>query len=290
LQKTIRNIVDCSGIGLHSGNLVRAKFIPAEENTGICFRRFEQDSKKTIEIKANFDNVHSTNLCTSLSSSCGQYHVSTVEHLMAALWGCGIDNLIIELDADEIPIMDGSSADFVKMFEKVGVKMQAANKRFIEILKVVRVEDGDAFAELSPGNGFAVNMEIEFPHKLIEKQVFRFSGHNHDFKQELSRARTFGFIKDVEYLKKMGLAKGGSLDNAIVLDENGILNNEGLRFEDEFVRHKILDSIGDLYLAGFNIVGEFLGRKSGHKLNNMLLRKLFSDPRAWKIVEQNEMN
>lgn len=285
LQKTIKKEIECSGIGLHSGNQVWLRFSPAAVDTGIVFRYLDEEKKSSIDIKASFDNVSSTMLCTSITSKCGKYTISTVEHLMAALWGCGIDNIIIEVNAKEIPIMDGSAAEFVKLFERAGFKQQPANKKYLEILKSVRVEEGDAFAELIPAENFAINMEIEFPHQVIAKQNYHFNEELTNFKHEISSARTFGFFKEVEQLKQMGLARGGSLDNAIVLDEQGVMNKEGLRFEDEFVRHKVLDSIGDLYLAGYNIMGRFFGRKSGHKLNNVLLRKLFEDKDAWRIIE-----
>ena len=290
MQKTISNIVECMGIGLHGGDEVKIIFKPAPENSGIIFRRIDDQKNLVVEIKANFENVFSTTLCTSLSSVCGKYQIATVEHLMAALWGCGIDNIIIEINADEIPIMDGSSIEFVSLFENAGIIQQYVAKKYLEILKSIRVEEGDAYAELTPGKGFSINMEIDFAHKLISKQALHFTGSSNDFKLDLSSARTFGFIKDVEQLKKMGLAKGGSLENAVVLDEENILNKDGLRYSDEFVRHKVLDSIGDLYLAGYNIVGEFLGKKSGHKLNNLLLRKLFKDKSAWRVIEEASLN
>lgn len=284
-QRTINQSNECSGIGLHSGNEVKLKFLPAAVNTGILFKCLDKSGLNSIEIKASFDNVSSTTLCTSITSKCGKYTIATVEHLMAALWGCSIDNIIIEVDAAEIPIMDGSAAEFVRLFENIGFKDQEANKKYIEILKAVKVVDGDAFAELIPGDNFAINMEIDFPHQLISKQNYHFNEEVSNFKRDISSARTFGFFKEVEQLKQMGLARGGSLDNAIVLDETGVMNEDGLRFEDEFVRHKVLDSIGDLYLAGYNIVGKFFGRKSGHKLNNSLLRRLFEDKDAWRIIE-----
>ena len=285
MQRTISTEIECYGTGLHSGDKVMVKFLPAEAGTGIVFHYIDRIENKSIHIAASFDNVTSTTLCTSISSKCGKYTVATIEHLMAALWGCSIDNIIIEVDAAEIPIMDGSSAEFVELFESIGFKEQSASKKYLEILKPIKVEEGDAYAELVPGNNFAIDMEIEFAHKLIAKQNFSFSQLSNSFKLDISTARTFGFIKDVAYLKRMGLARGGSLDNAVVLDDEGVMNDEGLRFEDEFVRHKVLDSIGDLYLAGYNILGKFLGRKSGHKLNNFLLRKLFDDKDAWRVVE-----
>jgi UDP-3-O-[3-hydroxymyristoyl] N-acetylglucosamine deacetylase len=285
LQRTIKKSIHCSGIGLHSGNVVEVKFLPAQINTGVLFVYKDTSSGISVEIKASFENVSSTMMCTSITSQCGKYTISTIEHLMAALWGCSIDNIIVEVNATEIPIMDGSSAEFVKLFENVGFQDQSANKKYIEILKNVRVEEGDAFAELTPSADFVINMEIDFPHQVISKQHYHFHPRSDSFKHEISAARTFGFFKEVEQLKKMGLARGGSLDNAIVLDENGVMNEEGLRYEDEFVRHKVLDSLGDLYLAGYNILGRFFGRKSGHKLNNVLLRKLFEDKEAWRLIE-----
>ena len=195
MQITINEPIECLGIGLHSGNEVKLRFLPAEIDSGIVFKYLDQSGNYSVEIKASFDNVSSTTLCTSITSKCGKYTISTVEHLMAALWGCSIDNIIIEVDAAEIPIMDGSAAEFVKLFEKVGFKYQEANKKYIEILKTIKVEDGDAFAELVPGDNFAINMEIEFPHQLISKQSYLFNEEVSNFKHDISSARTFGFFK-----------------------------------------------------------------------------------------------
>jgi UDP-3-O-[3-hydroxymyristoyl] N-acetylglucosamine deacetylase len=287
-QRTIKNKVSCFGIGLHSGSFVNMSLLPAPVDNGITFRRVSSDKKIIGEIKAEHDLVSTTFLGTNLVSRDEKVKVATVEHLMAALWGCGIDNVIIEVDSDEMPIMDGSSDHFVFMIESAGIKEQNVGRRFIEVLRKVDISEDGATASIEPNGDFSVRMDIAFDDKIVNKQSCEFYANSNSFKVELAKARTFGFLKDVEKLKELGLIKGGSLDNAIVVGENKILNDNGLRFKDEFVRHKVLDSIGDLYLCGARILGHFHGNKSGHSLNNKLLRKLLSDKSAWRIVQSNE--
>ncbi|MGB4191555.1 MAG: UDP-3-O-acyl-N-acetylglucosamine deacetylase [Rickettsiales bacterium] len=287
-QRTIKNKVNCFGIGLHTGSFVNLSLLPAPIDNGITFRKVDSSRKIIGEVKAAHDLVSTTFLGTNLVSKDNQIKVATVEHLMAALWGCGIDNVIIEVDADEMPIMDGSSDHFVFMIESAGICEQNVGRRFIEILRKVDITDGDAYASIAPDSDFSVRMDIDFNDAVINKQSCSFYANTNSFKIELSKARTFGFLKDVEKLKELGLIKGGSLDNAIVVDQHKVLNDNGLRYKDEFARHKTLDSIGDLYLSGSRIMGHFHGVKSGHSLNNQLLRKLFSDRSAWRMVQCND--
>lgn len=286
-QRTIKNKVSCFGIGLHSGSFVNMSLLPAPIDNGISFRRVS-NSKIIGEIKAQYDLVSTTFLGTNLVSKDGIIKIATVEHLMAALWGCGIDNVIVEIDGDEMPIMDGSSDHFVFMIESAGIKEQNIGRRFIEVLRKVDISEDGACASIEPNCDFSVKMDIAFDDKVINKQSCNFYANSNSFKVELAKARTFGFLKDVEKLKELGLIKGGSLDNAIVVGENKVLNDNGLRYKDEFVRHKVLDSIGDLYLSGSRILGHFHGVKSGHSLNNKLLHKLLSDTSAWRIVQSND--
>lgn len=287
-QRTIKNKVNCFGIGLHTGSFVNLSLLPAPIDNGITFRKIDSSRKIIGEVKAAHDLVSTTFLGTNLVSKDNQIKVATVEHLMAALWGCGIDNVIIEVDADEMPIMDGSSDHFVFMIESAGICEQNVGRRFIEILRKVDITEGDAYASIAPDSDFSVRMDIDFNDTVINKQSCSFYANTNSFKIELSKARTFGFLKDVEKLKELGLIKGGSLDNAIVVDQHKVLNDNGLRYKDEFARHKTLDSIGDLYLSGSRIMGHFHGVKSGHSLNNQLLRKLFSDKSAWRMVQCND--
>ncbi len=287
-QRTIKNKISCFGVGLHSGMFVNMSLLPAPIDNGISFRRIDIDKKIVGEVKAEYDLVSTTFLGTNLVSRDNKVKIATVEHLMAALWGCGIDNVIVEIDSDELPIMDGSSDHFVFMMECAGIVEQRAGRKFIEVLKRVEVSDGNASAFIAPDTEFTVQMDISFDDNVIANQSCSFIANTSSFKVELAKARTFGFLKDVEKLKKLGLIKGGSLDNAIVVDENKVLNDNGLRFHDEFVRHKVLDSIGDLYLSGARIMGHFHGKKSGHSLNNQLLRTLFADKSAWRAIHFNE--
>jgi UDP-3-O-[3-hydroxymyristoyl] N-acetylglucosamine deacetylase len=281
-QRTLRNSIRASGIGLHSGRKVLMVMRPAPPNTGIVFRRVDLDPPADIPARAT--NVTETNLGTTLAI--GTAGVSTVEHLLSALAGLGIDNCFIELTAGEVPIMDGSAGPFVFLIQSAGIEEQSAPKRFVRVRRRIEVEDGDKWARFDPHEGFRVNFEIEFDHPVFRRHSQRatmdFS--TTTFLREVSRARTFGFMRDLEFLRARNLALGGTLDNAIVLDDYRILNEDGLRYEDEFVRHKILDAIGDLYLLGHSLIGEFTGFKSGHALNNLLLRTLLADADAWEEV------
>lgn len=282
-QKTVAESVSCNGVGLHSGLDVKLTVNPAPEDYGIVFRRKDVGDFNNF-IHADYRNVCKTQLGTSLTNSDGTI-VSTVEHLMAALWGCGIDNALIDIDAAEIPIMDGSSAPFVKMIETVGVAEQIANRKVVQVISDVIVEEDDKYAKVSPSDEFSIDLEIDFASNAISKQRRKFSASRETFKNILADARTFGFEHEVEYLRSIGLARGGSLANAVVVSGDKVLNKEGLRYDDEFVRHKLLDCIGDFFLAGKRIVGNFTAYKSGHGLNNKLLHKLFEDPTSYKIVQ-----
>ncbi len=253
----------------------------APENTGIVFLR--KDVKGfNPRVPGRYSNVTDTNLGTTLSNEDGTI-VSTVEHLMAAFWGCGIDNAFVELNGPEVPIMDGSSEPFVLLIEDAGAAVQHKRKRMVEVTKPLRVDEPDKHMMIEPSAHFSVSLEIDFAHDSIAKQTAMFNSTELSFKDHLSRARTFGFEKEVNYLKSKGLARGGSLKNAVVLGEKGVLNKEGLRFDNEFVRHKILDCIGDFYLTGgIHVLGHFKGYRSGHGLNNKLLRALFADRSAWR--------
>ncbi len=275
-QRTLKNEVSCTGVSLHSGHDVTLTLKPAEANSGIVFNRTDID----VRIPARWDYVVDTRMCTVLGNEDG-VTVGTVEHLMAALAGCGIDNAEIELDGSEVPIMDGSSEPFVYLIECAGVIEQQAARRVIRVHKEVEVALGDSAVSLKPGDCLDLHVEIEFDSKAVQRQALSVGLMNGSFRKELSRARTFGFLHEVEQLRAAGLAKGGSLDNAIVVSGDDILNEGGLRFEDEFVRHKMLDAIGDLYLAGAPIIGRFNGARCGHAANNALLRALFADKSAW---------
>jgi UDP-3-O-[3-hydroxymyristoyl] N-acetylglucosamine deacetylase len=281
-QRTLKNPIRATGVGLHSGKKVLMQLRPAPANFGIVFRRTDLD--ESIDIPATAGHVTQTTLGTSLTQ--GNATVSTVEHLMSALAGLGIDNLVVELSAAEVPIMDGSAGPFVFLLQSAGIEEQAAAKRFVRVLKSVKVEDGDKWARFDPYDGFKINFEIEFDHPVFKRrsQVASMDFSTTTFLREVSRARTFGFMRDLEYMRARNLALGGNLDNAIVLDDYRILNEDGLRYEDEFVKHKILDAIGDLYLVGHSLIGEFSGYKSGHGLNNRLLRALLADASAWEEV------
>jgi len=278
-QKTLRNNISCAGVGLHGGRSINMKLIPAPANSGIVFKRTDVDPSVS-KIPAQYDTVSDLMMCTTVKND-ADVKVATVEHLMAALSGCGIDNVIIELDGPEVPVMDGSSAPFVFLIECADIVEQDAPRRYIKVLKEVEVSEGAATASLAPADNISIAFEIDFDNPRIGKQNCSFNLRNGTFKNELSRARTFGFLGDFEQLKKLGLVKGGSLDNAIVLSGSDVLNEEGLRYDDEFVRHKALDAIGDLYLAGSPIIGEFYGFRSGHALNNKLLHAFLSDKDAW---------
>jgi UDP-3-O-[3-hydroxymyristoyl] N-acetylglucosamine deacetylase len=282
-QHTLAQKVSCTGIGLHSGVDVHMNLLPAPAGTGIRFVRTDIEGYDPV-ILADYRNVTATTLGTTISNDEGTL-VSTVEHLMAALWGCNIDNVIVELDAPEVPIMDGSSEPFVFLIECAGVAAQDALRRVIEVLKPVEIELVDKRVSVVPASSFSVNLEIDFSSPAIANQKAVFKSSAVSFKTDLCRARTFGFKHEAEYLRSQGLAKGGSLDNAIIISDDKILNEGGLRYSNEFVRHKILDCIGDFYLAGALVQGEFSGYRSGHELNNKLLRKVFADESAWREVQ-----
>ena len=281
-QRTLRNPIRATGIGLHTGRKVLMVLRPAPPNTGIVFRRV--DLEPPVDIPARAINVTETTLGTTLTV--GGAGVATVEHLLSAMAGLGIDNAFVELTAGEVPIMDGSAGPFVFLIQSAGIELQSSAKRFVRVRRRIEVEDGDRWARFEPHEGFRVNFEIEFDHPVFHRHAQRASMDfsTTTFLREISRARTFGFARDMEALRGRNLALGGTLDNAIVLDDYRILNEDGLRYEDEFVRHKILDAIGDLYLLGHSLIGEFTGYKSGHGLNNRLLRTMLADAAAWEEV------
>ena len=280
-QQTLEESITVKGIGLHSGKQVEIKLEPAEIDHGIKFIR--TDKKRDNIIEAIWSNVSETILSTTISNQSG-LKISTIEHLMSALSGLHIDNLIIYINSVEVPIMDGSSRPFVDMIENVGIKVQNKKRKLLNVKKSIEVKNNNSSVKIIPNDQFSIDFEIDFPSQIVSKQSCQLQLINGNYKTDISAARTFGFEKDVENLRSNGLALGGSLDNAVVVGENEILNKEGLRYNDEFVRHKILDSIGDLYLAGSPIVGYFYGNKSGHHLNNQLLRKLFSDESNYEYI------
>ncbi len=278
-QKTLKSSISCTGVGLHSGIKVSMVLKPAEVDTGITFRRTDINGKGAV-IRAHWKNVVDTRLCTVLGNAEGTT-IGTVEHLMAALAGSRIDNAEIEINGPEIPVMDGSAEPFVFLIECAGVLDQGVARRGIRILKPVVVEKGGASAALFPGQGSTVAFEIDFDSAIVGRQSISLGLVNGTFKKELSRARTFGFLHEVEHLRANGFALGGSLDNAVVVSGDKILNDDGLRYDDEFVRHKALDALGDLFMAGAPIIGHYEGRCSGHALTNQLLEALFADPENW---------
>ena len=281
-QRTLRKPIRATGVGLHSGRKVYLSLLPSGPDTGIVFRRV--DLETPVEIAATAHNVGETTLASTLVKD--GVKVSTVEHLLSAMAGMGIDNAVVELSAPEVPIMDGSAGPFVFLIQSAGIHEQDAPKRFIRVKQPIQVQDGDKIARFEPYDGFRVNFGIDFRHPVFktsaQNAIIDFSSTS--FVKEVSRARTFGFMRDVEFMRSKNLALGGSLDNAVVLDEYRILNADGLRYEDEFVRHKILDAIGDLYLLGHSLIGAYTAYKSGHDLNNKLLRALLADTEAWETV------
>ena len=281
-QRTLKNIIRATGIGLHSGEKVYLTLKPAPVNAGIVF--FRTDLEPVVQINAHALNVGDTTLSTTLFN--GDVKVDTVEHLLSAMAGLGIDNAYVELSASEVPIMDGSAGPFVFLIQSAGLEEQDAPKKFIRILKEVTVEEDGKHAKFVPFEGFKVGFEIDFDHPYLKNrtQTACVDFSSTSFVKEVSRARTFGFMKDIEYLRQHNLALGGSVANAIVVDKDGVLNEDGLRYEDEFVKHKILDAIGDLYLLGNSLIGEYQGFKSGHGLNNRLLRALIAQEDAWEVV------
>ncbi|MBT4889810.1 MAG: UDP-3-O-acyl-N-acetylglucosamine deacetylase [Rhodospirillales bacterium] len=278
-QRTLKSAIDCKGVALHSGNKVTMTLHPADANSGITFRRTDV-AGLGAEIPALWDNVVDTRLCTVIGNDEG-VKVSTVEHVMAALSGCGIDNALIEINGPEVPIMDGSADPFVFLIECAGIQEQDAPRRVIRVLKPVSVTEGDCTASLAPATHFSVDMAIVYDSAVVGHQNIKLGVINGAFSNELAKARTFGFLHEVEAMRAAGLARGGSLENAIVISGDDVLNEDGLRFDDEFVRHKALDAVGDMYLAGGLVIGAFSGDRSGHALNNTLLRALFADESAW---------
>ncbi len=281
-QRTLKNIIRATGVGLHTGEKVYLTLRPAAPNTGVVFRRV--DLPQPVDIKADPYRVGDTRLSSCLERD--GVRVSTVEHLMSALAGLGIDNAYVDVSAGEVPIMDGSAGPFVFLLQSAGIEEQAVAKKFIRILKTVAVSDGDKSARFEPHNGFKIEFSIDFDHPVFENSAksvcVDFAATS--YVREVSRARTFGFMHEVEWMRGQGLALGGSLDNAIVLDEYRVLNSDGLRYDDEFVKHKVLDAIGDLYLLGHPVLGAFIAHKSGHALNNLLLRRLLEQQDAWEYV------
>jgi UDP-3-O-[3-hydroxymyristoyl] N-acetylglucosamine deacetylase len=281
-QRTLKNAIRATGVGLHTGQKVFMTLRPAADNTGIVFRRVDLDPP--VDVPADAQLVGETMLGTTLIKN--DTKVATVEHLLSAFAGLGIDNAYVDLSAAEVPIMDGSSAPFIFLLQSAGIAEQTALKKFIRILKPIRVQEGEKSAELHPYDGFRVNFQIDFDHPVFKShlQTVEIDFSTTSFLREVSRARTFGFLRDIEALRANRLALGGSVDNAVVLDDFRVLNEDGLRYEDEFVRHKILDAIGDLYLVGHSLLGEFRGFKSGHDLNNKLVRALQAQTDAWEEV------
>ncbi|RQO67037.1 UDP-3-O-[3-hydroxymyristoyl] N-acetylglucosamine deacetylase [Aquitalea sp. FJL05] len=282
-QRTLKQAISATGVGLHSGERVKLTLLPAAPDTGIVFRR--TDLPESEDVKAEPALVNDTRLSSTLVTATG-VRVGTIEHLMSAFAGFGIDNLIVEVTAAEMPIMDGSAAPFIYLLQSAGVVEQTAPKRFIRVKQAVEIVEGDKWVKLEPMDGFKITLSIEFNHPAFnlapQKVTIDFASSS--YLDEISRARTFGFMHEVEYMRQHGLGLGGSLDNAIVIDDEYVLNPEGLRFPDEFVRHKILDAIGDLYIIGHPLIAAFSGHKSGHALNNKLLRKLLDTPDAWEYV------
>tara|TARA_B100000700_G_scaffold331687_1_gene467077 strand:- start:19588 stop:20496 length:909 start_codon:yes stop_codon:yes gene_type:complete len=278
-QRTLKTNIKTKNIGLHSGKSVSINLLPAPENTGIVF--FRTDINKAIKVNAN--NINQTMLCTTLFGE--DFSIKTIEHLLSALAMCQIDNIIIELDSEEVPIFDGSSMPFIYLIKQAGVESQRALRKFIKIKKELVIEEGDKNIKITPSNTFNINYKIDFNHPFIKStnQNLQLDFFNSDIINNISKARTFGFLKDVEYLQKNNLALGGSINNAIVLDDYKMINSEDLRYDDEFVRHKILDLIGDFYVEGLQVIGDVQAYKSGHFLNNQLMKKVLSNKENYSI-------
>ena len=281
-QRTLKNPVQATGVGLHTGERVDLTLRPAPANSGIVFRRIDLDP--VVEIRAEAYAVHDTRLSTCMEAS--GVRVATIEHLMSAFAGLGVDNAFVDLDNAEVPIMDGSAGTFIFLLQSAGIVEQSAAKKFIRIKKTVEAKDGDKWVRFEPFNGYKLSFTINFTHPVFAatNQNVTIDLGEYSYLKEVCRARTFGFMQDVENMRAQGLALGGNLDNAIVMDEYRVINPDGLRFEDEFVKHKVLDAIGDLYLLGHPLIGAFSGYKSGHALNNILLRTLLADEQAWEFV------
>ena len=285
-QRTLKNAIRATGVGLHTGEKVYLTLRPAAPDTGIVFRRTDLDEPMLIEARP--ENVGDTRLSTTLTKN--GVRVSTVEHLLSAFAGLGIDNAYVDLSASEVPIMDGSAGPFVFLIQSAGIEEQNVAKKYIRIKKPIEVRDGDKWARFEPFNGFKVTFSIDFDHPVFENssQTTEVDFSTTSFVREVSRARTFGFTRDMEMLRKNNLALGGSMENAVVVDDYRVLNVDGLRYEDEFVKHKVLDAIGDLYLLGHSLIGEFRGHKSGHGLNNKLLCELLANESSWELVTFEE--
>jgi UDP-3-O-[3-hydroxymyristoyl] N-acetylglucosamine deacetylase len=283
-QKTISGFISIGGIGLHSGKKARITLRPAPENSGYIFVNINEQFPS--EIVASFDKVLDTTLATTIGED--NICFRTVEHLISALRGMDVDNVIVEVEGDEVPIMDGSAAPFVYLLKKVGIVEQKRLRKFISVKNPIRFNDGEKYIEILPSNELKIEFTIDFPHPLIGLQSFSFVATPENYEKEIAKARTFGFLKEVEYLKKNGFALGGSLENAVVISDKGILNKEGLRYKDEFVRHKILDLIGDIALLGYPVIGHIRAYKSGHALNNMLCKELFENRRDFTVTELHE--
>ena len=296
LQRTIKETVSATGIGLHSGSKVTVTFRPAPADTGIIYTR--TDLNPHVSIKCGPEAVRDTQLCTALVNLDG-VRISTVEHLTAALSAMGIDNLFIDVNAPELPVMDGSAQPFIYLLESTGIQELPTPKKFMHVVKKVRVEDGDKWAEITPSDGFSLDLTIDFNHPAMDRELqhFHLDFSGKSFVKELARARTFCFMRDVEYMHAHNLALGGSLENAVVLDDYRVINPEGLRYPNEFVKHKMLDAVGDLYMNGHSILGSFKAYKTGHKLNNMLLRAVLADASNYELIaiegrteQQNAIN
>lgn len=287
-QRTLKTKVSATGVGLHNGEKVKLTLLPAAIDTGIVFRRV--DLPDTPEIQVTPDAVSDTRMCSALEIN--GVRVATVEHLMSALAGLGVDNIVVELDASEVPIMDGSAGPFIYLLQSVGIVEQVAPKKFIRIKKKVEIIKQDKWATFEPYHGFKIDFTIDFAHPVLEDSGsnVKINFSDNSYIAEISRARTFGFVHEVEYLRANGLARGGGLDNAIVLDEFRVLNTGGLRYEDEFAKHKVLDAIGDLYMLGHPLLGVFTAYKSGHELNNQMIRALLADATAWEYVTFDDVS
>ena len=289
-QRTLQSITRAVGVGLHSGQKVEMTMRPAPPDTGIVFRRV--DLPQPVDIPVRFDSVSDTRMASTISvdGDPGAPKVQTIEHIMSACYGLGIDNLVVDITADEVPILDGSAASFVFLLQSAGIELQNAPKRFLRVRKTVEVRQGEGkrlmWARLEPFQGFKLTFEIDFDHPAVDAtgQRVTFDFASGRYKQDIARARTFGFTKDVEFMRSRGLTRGGSMDNAIVVDDSRVLNVGGLRYDDEFAKHKILDAIGDLFNAGHPMLAHYVAYKSGHALNNLLLRALFARPEAWDMV------
>ena len=287
MQNTLKTSASLTGVGLHSGKDIHLSLIPAEENAGIVFVRTDITDKDNI-VPARWDHVVDTQLCTVIGNKDG-VTIGTIEHLMSALRGLNIDNVRIELDGAEVPVMDGSAQPFVKLIQEVGVEQQSAPRKMIRILKDVTVEKDGKRVTISPSDVAVFGGEIDFDHPEIGRQHYETQLLNGNFVHDIANCRTFGFLHEVEWMRSQGLALGGSLDNAIVLDKESVMNPDGLRRDDEFIRHKLLDAIGDLYLAGMPIMGAYDSSRAGHEMNNLILHALFADETAYEVVEQLDM-